>query len=131
LLWSPLRFPHIKRFSVRHYLLLLVGGLMSYLRYLCLFVYSGVLHILCCGFVLCTLCCQVLWIVHFWLVLRYSLTFIIFISRCFSTDSRHFYESSLADFSLYSYEVSFIQWRLKRKYTIKVLLPFNNGNYCP
>ena len=45
-------------------------GLMSYLRYLSLFVYSGVQHILCCVFgwfffVLCTLCCQFLWIVHF------------------------------------------------------------------
>jgi len=27
-------------------------------------------------FVLCILCCQFLWIVHFWLPLRYSLTFI-------------------------------------------------------
>ena len=25
---------------------------MSYLRYLCLFAYSGIQHILCCGFVL-------------------------------------------------------------------------------
>jgi hypothetical protein len=31
---------------------LFVGGLMSYLRYLCLFGYSGVEHILCCVFVL-------------------------------------------------------------------------------
>ena len=30
---------------------LFVGGLMSYLRYLCLFTYSGVQHILCCVFV--------------------------------------------------------------------------------
>ena len=29
-----------------------VGELMSYLRYLCLFAYSGVQHILCCVFVL-------------------------------------------------------------------------------
>jgi hypothetical protein len=29
-----------------------VGGLVSYLRYLCLFAYSGVQHILCCVFVL-------------------------------------------------------------------------------
>jgi len=41
-----------------------------YLRYLCLFTYSGVQHILCCVFVfhvfvLCTLFCQFLWIVHF------------------------------------------------------------------
>jgi hypothetical protein len=28
-------------------------------------------------FFLCTLCCQFLWIVHFWLPFRYSLTFII------------------------------------------------------
>ena len=101
-----------KRCSVRLYLQLFVGGLMSYLRYLCLFTYSGVQHILCCvfvflrlvytmlpvsldcpcliapsscvhyvasfsrlsmldcPFVLCTLCCQCLWIVHVWLPLR-------------------------------------------------------------
>ena len=53
---------------------------MSYLRYLCLFVY-GVQHILCYGFVLFVfdLCCQLLWIiqwiVHFSLPIRYSLTF--------------------------------------------------------
>ena len=34
--------------SVRLYLQLLLEGLMSYLRYLCLFSYSGVQHILCC-----------------------------------------------------------------------------------
>jgi hypothetical protein len=41
---------------------------MSYLHYLCLFAYSDVQHILYCVFVflvfvLCTLCCQLLWIV--------------------------------------------------------------------
>jgi len=39
-----------------------VGGLMSYLRYLCLFAYSGVQHILCCvfGFISCVpyICCH-------------------------------------------------------------------------
>ena len=40
------------RYSVRLYLQLFVGGLMSYLRYLCLFANSGVQHILCCVFVL-------------------------------------------------------------------------------
>jgi len=34
--------------SVRLYLKLFVGELVSYLHYLCLFVYSGVQHILCC-----------------------------------------------------------------------------------
>ena len=38
--------------SVRLYLQLSVGGLMSYLHYLCLFAYSGVQHILYCVFVL-------------------------------------------------------------------------------
>ena len=42
----------IKRCSVRLYLQLFVGELMSYLHYLCLFVYSGVQHILFCVFVL-------------------------------------------------------------------------------
>ena len=89
---------------------MLVGGLMSYLRYLYSFAYSGLHHILCCVFVffflrivfpilpvsldyhfliapsvfynvylscvLCTVCCQFLWIILFWLPLRYSLTFI-------------------------------------------------------
>jgi hypothetical protein len=58
---------------------LFVGGLISYLLYL--FAHSSFLHMLCCVFalfffVLCTLCCQCLWIVHFLLHLWYSLTFI-------------------------------------------------------
>jgi hypothetical protein len=40
------------RCAVRLYLQLFVGVLMSYLRYLFLFVYSGVHHISCCVFVL-------------------------------------------------------------------------------
>ena len=56
-----------------------IAGLMSCLRYWCLFVYSGVHHILRCVFVLfvfvlCTPCCQFLWIVQFWLLFRCSLT---------------------------------------------------------
>jgi len=53
---------------------------MSYLYYLCLFEYRGVQHILYWFFffsLLCTICCQFLWIVHlFLLTLRFSLTFI-------------------------------------------------------
>ena len=73
----------LKRCSVRLYLLLLfVRGLMPYLRYLCLVAHSGIQHY-CVVFllnlpsscVLCTLCCQFLWIVHFSLPFRYSLTF--------------------------------------------------------
>ena len=41
--------------SVGLYLQLFVGGFMSYLRYLCLFAYNGVQHILCCVFVLLSL----------------------------------------------------------------------------
>jgi hypothetical protein len=41
-----------KRCSIRLYLQLFVGGLMSYLRYLCLFAYSDVQQILCCVFAL-------------------------------------------------------------------------------
>ena len=48
---------------------------------LCLFVHSGVQHILRCVFalfvfVLCTQCCQFLWFVHIGLPFRYSLKFI-------------------------------------------------------
>jgi hypothetical protein len=41
---------------------------MSYLCYMCLLAHSGVQHI----------CCQFRWIVHFWLPIRYSLTFICY-----------------------------------------------------
>ena len=41
------------RCLVHLYLQFFVRGRMSYLRYLCLFPYSGVQCILCCVFVLC------------------------------------------------------------------------------
>ena len=50
-LWCPLRFPH--RNAVRFVFTsscLFVGGFISCLRYLCLFAYSGVQHVLCCVF---------------------------------------------------------------------------------
>ena len=59
-----------KQCSIRLYLQLFVAGLMSYLRYLCLFAYSGVTHILLLlllvlfVFVLYNQCCQFFWIVH-------------------------------------------------------------------
>jgi hypothetical protein len=77
-LWCPFRFA--QKSDVRFvYLQLFLGGPVSCLRYLCLFAYSGVQHILYCAvvllvFVFCTLCCQFLWIVHFRLPLRYLLT---------------------------------------------------------
>jgi hypothetical protein len=48
-------------------------------------VCSGIRHTLCCVFalfffVLCTLCCQILWIVDSWLPLRYSLTFFFIVT---------------------------------------------------
>ena len=66
--------------SVRLYLQLFIWGVTLYLLYF-LLLDSGVQHILCCVFVLffivlCTLCCQSLWIANFRLPLRYSLTFI-------------------------------------------------------
>jgi hypothetical protein len=69
---------------------------MSYLCYtcMCLFPYSGVQHILCCVFVLfffvcCSPCCQFLWIFHFWLPLRYSLTFIYKVGKTKKRVSTH------------------------------------------
>ena len=61
------------QFYVRHQLkqtyYFFVGGLISYLLFLCLFTHSGVKYILCCVFVLfvfvlCSQCCQFLWNVH-------------------------------------------------------------------
>ena len=72
----------LKWCSVRPYLQMFVGELIFYLRYLCLFVYSLVQHILYCVFALffcvwCAICCQFPWIVYFWLPLGYCLTIII------------------------------------------------------
>jgi hypothetical protein len=69
----------IKRYSGRLYLQLFVWGCISYLRYLCLFAYSGVQHIVCCGLFLHlvhSVCCQFLWIIIFWVPLQYYVTFI-------------------------------------------------------
>jgi hypothetical protein len=48
-----------KRCSVRLYFQLVIGGLMSYLRYLCLLAHSDVQQILCCvfDFIICVLYC--------------------------------------------------------------------------
>ena len=81
---------------------------MSCLRYLCLFVYSGVQHIQCCFFplvypmvpvsldcscivfsLLCTLWCQFLWIVNFLLRTRGSLN-IYFGHLCFQLAMHQF-----------------------------------------
>jgi hypothetical protein len=70
-LWWPLRFPHKTIFG--SYLPPVVCRRAHVLFTLFVFIaYSGVQHILCCVFVLfffvlCTLCCQFLWIVYFWL----------------------------------------------------------------
>ena len=55
---------------------LFVGGLASYLRYLCVLPYIGVQHTLYCvivfiSFVLCNLCWQFLWIFLLWLSLGF------------------------------------------------------------
>ena len=60
----PLRFPHTNGCSIRLYLQLFLGGIMSYLGYLCLFTYSGVQHILGCVFCLFVLFVFVLCLVY-------------------------------------------------------------------
>jgi hypothetical protein len=40
----------LKGCAVHLYLRLFVGGIMPFLRYLCLLVYGGVQHVLCCVF---------------------------------------------------------------------------------
>ena len=57
------------------YLQLFVGGFMSYLRYLCLFAYNGVQHILCCVFVLLSLMLPVSLACSFLIALSVFLTF--------------------------------------------------------
>ena len=72
----PLRFPHKTMFGSYF--------TSSYLRYFCLLsivasntYWAVFLFCLSSSWVLCTLCCQFLWIPHFWLPLWYSPTFIV------------------------------------------------------
>jgi hypothetical protein len=72
----------IKQCSIRLFFQLFLGGILSYLRYLSLFAYSGVEQLLCSvfalfSFVLCTLCCQFLWIVHLSLSFIYWIFFLL------------------------------------------------------
>ena len=53
---------------------------MSYLRYLCLFAYSGVQYILC-FFILYTLCCQFLWFTPLVLSDVYSIFRLLLLAR--------------------------------------------------
>jgi len=55
---------------------------MSYLRYLCLFEYSGLQQIVCCVFVLFFLCCQFLWIVLFIGPSVFSNVYFVWIGKC-------------------------------------------------
>jgi hypothetical protein len=86
--------------SVHHYLQLFIGRLMSYLRILCMLAYTQwcPTHIVLCYCLACLRlvypCCQFLWIVHFWLPLRYSVTFTCLIGimydLCWNIFCRHF-----------------------------------------
>ena len=56
-LWCPLRYPDKNGSSLPPFI---YKALVSYLRNMCLFAYSGVQHKVCCAyvlFVLCILCC--------------------------------------------------------------------------
>ena len=76
-LCCPLRFPHKRndRFVLTSSCLQQVSSLI-YVFSVCLLIavsntYCVVLCFCLFVFILCTLCCQFLWIVHFWLPLRY------------------------------------------------------------
>ena len=74
-------------------------------------------------FVLCTLCCQFLWIVLFWLPLRYSLMFIYYRSELFHL--LHWFimvycrnHSILSDYNL-----QFVFWFEETNYSLLIELP--------
>jgi len=75
-----------KRRSVRLYLQLFVGGLLSLftlIEFVCVeWCPAHIMMCFCFVFLpLCALWCQFPWIVHFWLPLRYSLTFIYYLRK--------------------------------------------------
>ena len=74
-LWCPLRFLHKNDIWFVFTSSCLQKGLrLIYAIYVCfsIVVSNTYCHIV---YLMCTLCSQCLWIVHFWLPLRYSLTF--------------------------------------------------------
>jgi hypothetical protein len=83
--WVPcwdVRYVYLMRTMFGSSLPPVVCGCACLLRFWWLIVHSGIQHIFCCVFVLfffvlCTLCCQILWIVHCWFPLRCSLAFIV------------------------------------------------------
>ena len=76
-------------------------------------------------FVLCILCCQFLWIVHLWLHLRYSLTFIS--QKRVNMCSEATFSVDYAPFILYKYIV--YKWKMKWQYS-KTKIAFLKVLYC-
>ena len=75
-----------KRCSVRPYLRLFVGGLVSYLRFICV-CFRIVVPNVCCDFVLfvfvlCNLWYQFLWIVHSRFIMLIIVIFLYNFSKC-------------------------------------------------
>ena len=88
--------------SVRLYLQFIVGGLMSYLRYVCLPRYNGVQHILCS--VLCFVClCLVSYVAN---ITSFSGLYILYCPfaflQCllFFNSLLHYFERSILPFTL-------------------------------
>ena len=106
---------------------------MSYFRYLSSLAHSGIQHILCCVFVLfffvlCTLCCQFLWIVHLWLPLRYALMFIklaLYATWKYNTYAASDLTSVFA-FTMYKFYFSITYYYEQKVYKVMVKLPTNN-----
>ena len=117
-----------KRCPVRRYLQLFVWGLISYLRYLYLVANSGVQHILCCVFVLfvfvlCTIWCQCLWIVHWWLSFRCSPTFIQKSKSGYWFDTNQMYIIKNVTCSRHG-KNSFLQWSIASIAELTLLFSF-------
>ena len=77
-------------------------GLVSFLRYfcVCLCVMVSNTYYAVFLFVLCTLCCQFLWIFHLWLPFRYSLMFIyLHLPQAFKLRPKYVFNSSLNSFA--------------------------------
>ena len=74
-LWCPLQFPHIN--DVQFFFAsscLQEGSCLIYV--ICLHIVVSNTSCVVFSFILCNLCCQFLWTIHFWLLFRYYLMFI-------------------------------------------------------
>ena len=97
IVWCPLRFPH--KNDVRFFF---TSSCPIYVICVCLRIVVSVIYCV----VPCAICCQFLWIVHFRLPLRYSLTCMCLLELLASSDSSSYLDDTYYISSTFVHQLS-------------------------